>query len=192
MANHCIYELGFSDQLRCNLVPYRRDAGWRDMPAAHDEELCYMKAPMAMKLTEKQYTDSAISSSIWSRQLKKIPAFMIKARHHHHWTPRAHLCPACHPGSAPLQPPSCALSGPDDGPPSGLQGGEAARGACRLGQLPELKEGWELREQRFPLIPYWCLTMKQGKVRLPLPHAGGRSACPRRGAADADGLTDWR
>jgi len=120
VANHCIYELGFSDQLRCNLVPYRRDAGWRDMPAAHDEELCYMKAPMAMKLTEKQYTDSAISSSIWSRQLKKIPAFMIK-------------------------------------------GGEAARGACRLGQLPELKEGWELREQRFPLIPYWCLTMKQGK-----------------------------
>jgi hypothetical protein len=80
VANHCLYELGHSDQLRVNLVPYRRDAGWRDMPAAHREELCYMKAPMAMVLTAEQFTNNDISSSIWSRQLAKIPAFMIKVR----------------------------------------------------------------------------------------------------------------
>lgn len=93
VANHCMYELGFSDQLRCNLVPYRRDAGWRDMPAAHNEELCYMKAPMAMKLTKEQYTDSTISSSIWSRQLKKIPSFMIKVMAR---MPLSDLCATAH------------------------------------------------------------------------------------------------
>lgn len=120
VANHCLYELGHSDQLRVNLVPYRRDAGWRDMPAAHREELCYMKAPMAMVLTAEQFTNNDISSSIWSRQLAKIPAFMIK-------------------------------------------GGEEARSGCREGEMPELKEGWAMEKNRFPLAPYWCLTMKHAR-----------------------------
>ena len=118
--NHCMYKLGVSDQLRCNMIPYRRDAGWRDMPAARSDDLCYMKAPMAMLLTEEQYTDASTNDSIWSRQKKKIPSFM-------------------------------------------LAGGEKARGDCKVGEMPKLKHDWELEGRRFPLAPYWCLTMKQGK-----------------------------
>ena len=29
--------------------------------------------------------------------------------------------------------------------------------------VPPLKHGWKLNALRFPLVPYWCLTMKMGK-----------------------------
>ena len=29
--------------------------------------------------------------------------------------------------------------------------------------MPELKQKWNLKSHRFPLVPYWCLTMKGGK-----------------------------
>eukprot|EP00232_Nephroselmis_pyriformis_P016811 CAMPEP_0182881572 /NCGR_PEP_ID=MMETSP0034_2-20130328/17256_1 /TAXON_ID=156128 /ORGANISM="Nephroselmis pyriformis, Strain CCMP717" /LENGTH=368 /DNA_ID=CAMNT_0025014605 /DNA_START=20 /DNA_END=1123 /DNA_ORIENTATION=- len=30
------------------------------------------------------------------------------------------------------------------------------------GEIPELKNGWQLESHRFPIVPYWCLTMKKG------------------------------
>jgi hypothetical protein len=30
--------------------------------------------------------------------------------------------------------------------------------------MPELKEGWAMEKNRFPLAPYWCLTMKHARV----------------------------
>ena len=31
--------------------------------------------------------------------------------------------------------------------------------------MPELKSHWKLKSHRFPLVPYWCLTMKQAEGR---------------------------
>ena len=31
------------------------------------------------------------------------------------------------------------------------------------GRMPRLKHGWKLESNRFPMVPYWCVTMKHGK-----------------------------
>eukprot|EP00854_Cymbomonas_tetramitiformis_P014462 gene14462-17092_t len=111
VSNHYIYELGVSDQLRCNCVPMRGEASWRDM-AGDDEENCPTQlAPLMMELTDDEW------SSLCSRTVNKIPEFM--------------------------------LEDPDE--------------RVEAGKLPKLKKPWSLKPKRFPLVPYWCLTMKNGK-----------------------------
>lgn len=138
------------------------------MPMSVANELCYMKAPLAMVLSDEQYLDSSTNDSIWSRQKKKIPSFMIKVR----CGPERFACSPLLPSllrrfvsmhRGPSAPAHVHLR-------LSLQGGEAARNACKPGELPPLKHDWELEKNRFPLMPYWCTTMKNGKVRA---HARG-------------------
>jgi DNA (cytosine-5)-methyltransferase 1 len=46
--------------------------------------------------------------------------------------------------------------------PQFMRAHEKASKSGKEDTIPELKKPWSLKSHRFPLVPYWCLTMKKG------------------------------
>ena len=110
VANHAVYGLGASDQLRVNRVPAREGGCWRDM-AGHDNTLHH---PQMMVVSDEEWR-----GGLGARYISMIPEYM--------WA-------------------------------------EQRKSFDKLcGRMPRLKHGWKLESHRFPLWPYWCITMGHGK-----------------------------
>ena len=185
--NHVVYALGWSDQLRVNLVPYRKDAGWRDMSGDTSSLHC----PKAMELTDEQWYHDRSSGAVGSgkavawddnvaddaddepsddeddddvkqgggnrapirqRWITKIPDYMIDCDEYF---------------EKPRTPPG-GWENDEEKNKAMLEAREAAakverKRAHAEDRMPRLRNGWSLPSKRFPVVPFWCLTMKSGR-----------------------------